>query len=312
MRIVVLGASGMLGSMIVDWLCRDHSLHVIATLRSAELKRPLQTSYPSPEWRVLDVDDLPATDLVELLDGARWAINCIGVIKPHIREDNPAEIERAIRVNALFPYVLARTAEACDVQVLQIATDCVYSGTRGRYLERDKHDALDVYGKTKSLGEVGSPNMHHLRVSIIGPEPLKHVSLMDWFLKQAPGSSITGYTNHQWNGITTLHFARLCHGVIQEGLNPKLLHHIVPTGTVTKAEMMCRFAEAFHRDDVEIHPAAANIAADRTLATDDEAFNRRMWKAAGYPKPPTIPQMLAELAEFDYRCSPQTHARVSG
>ena len=205
----------MLGSMVVDWLCRDQSLHVTATFRSAELKQPLQTSYPNADWRVLNVDDLSASDLVELLDGAKWAINCIGVIKPHIREDNPAEIDRAIRVNALFPYGLARTAEACGVHVLQIATDCVYSGTQGRYLERDKHDALDVYGKTKSLGEVGSPNMHHLRVSIIGPEPLKHVSLMDWFLKQAPGSSITGYTNHQWNGITTLHFARLCHGVIQ-------------------------------------------------------------------------------------------------
>ncbi len=311
MRVVVLGGSGMLGSMVVDWLSRDHTLRVTATLRSGELRQSFQECYPSTEWQVLDVETLGAQDLGEVLDGAEWAINCIGVIKPHINETIAVEIERAIRVNALFPHTLARAAEKCGVHVLQIATDCVYSGTKGKYLEGDKHDALDVYGKTKSLGEVASPNMHHLRVSIIGPEPLKHVSLLDWFLKQPAGSSITGYTNHQWNGITTLHFARLCHGVIRESLRSKLLQHIVPTATLTKAEMMRHFAETFHREDIEIRSADANVAADRTLATADEAFNRRMWSAAGYPEPPSVPQMLSELAEFDYRYGLQAYARAS-
>jgi len=311
MRVVVLGASGMLGSIVVDWLCRDYSLRVTATLRSAELRQSMQDCCPTAEWRVLDIDNLAATDLVDLLDGAEWAINCIGVIKPHINENISAEIERAIRVNALFPYALARAAENCGVHVLQIATDCVYSGTKGKYLERDSHDALDVYGKTKSLGEVRSPNIHHLRVSIIGPEPVKHLSLLDWFLKQPLGNTITGYTNHQWNGITTLHFARLCHGVIREGLKPKLVQHIVPTGTLSKAEMMRLFAETFHREDIHISSAAANVAADRTLATADQTLNRRMWEAAGYPEPPSVPQMLSELAEFDYRCSLHTYAGAS-
>ena len=56
-------------------------------------------------------------------------------------------------------------------RVLQIATDCVYSGAQGAYVETDLHDALDVYGKTKSLGECQEPNVYHLRCSIIGPEP---------------------------------------------------------------------------------------------------------------------------------------------
>lgn len=312
MRVVVLGASGMLGSMVVDWLSRDQALRITATLRSAELRQSMQDCYPRAEWRVLDIENLTATSTVELLDEADWAINCIGVIKPHINENIAGEIERAIRVNALFPHRLARAAESCGVHVLQIATDCVYSGTKGNYLEQDKHDALDVYGKTKSLGEVGSPNMHHLRVSIIGPEPVKHVSLLDWFLKQPPRSSITGYTNHQWNGITTLHFARLCQGIIREGLKPKLVQHIVPTGSLSKAEMMRVFAGTFHREDVEIVPAEAKIAADRTLATADDAFNHRMWEAAGYPEPPSVPRMLSELAGFDYKCNLQSYAPAGG
>jgi len=74
---------------------------------------------------------------------------------------------------------------------------------------------------------------------------------------------------------------------------------------------MRHFAETFHRGDVEIRSAGANVAADRTLATADDTFNRRMWEAAGYPEPPSVPQMLSELAEFDYRYGLQTYARAS-
>lgn len=332
MNVVVLGASGMLGSMVVDWLCRDRSLRVMATVRSPAISKRLQSCYPNADWGILDIgnllpqdpvaDDLQRAyanpnglnpdDLIQLLHGAEWVVNCIGLIKPHIHEAIPAEIERAIRVNAMFPYALARAAEACKSRVLQIATDCVYSGTKGEYLESDTHDAWDVYGKTKSLGEVRSPNVHHLRVSIIGPEPIHHVSLLDWFLQQPCGSSVTGYVNHRWNGITTLQFARLCHAVIRENLDLNLLQHVVPSGSVTKAELMHYFAEVFHRKDVSIHPAEANPAADRTLGTVDPSANRRLWAAAGYSTPPSVSQMLSELAEFDSNYGLEAGARAGG
>ena len=95
--------------------------------------------------------------------------HAIGVIKPYIRDDDAAAVERALRVNGLFPHILARAAERSGCRVLQIATDCVYAGTIGNYREAAPHDALDVYGKTKSLGEVNSAAVHHLRCSIIGP-----------------------------------------------------------------------------------------------------------------------------------------------
>ena len=305
MKVVVLGATGMLGSMVADWLSRDRELHVTATLRSPAERQFFENACPSAAWRLLDVDHASPATLRELFAGASWAINCIGVIKPYIHEEIPAEIERAVRVNSLFPYALARAAEDCGVNVLQIATDCVYSGAKGGYLETDAHDATEVYGKTKSLGEAASPHMHHLRASILGPEPLRHVSLLDWFLQRPRRAAIPGYANHLWNGITTLHFARLCHGIIREDLSLRHLQHIVPAGAVTKAELLRNFAGIFRRPDLEIVPAAAAAAADRTLATLDAPANARSWAAAGYPQPPSIPEMLAELAEFDYRCAPQ-------
>ena len=104
-------------------------------------------------------------------------VNAIGIIKPHINESDNASRQQAIDVNSSFPHRLALAAESVGSHVIQIATDCVYSGATGLYKESAAHDALDVYGKTKSLGEVPSPAMTHLRCSIIGPENGRSTSL---------------------------------------------------------------------------------------------------------------------------------------
>jgi len=111
-----------------------------------------------------------------------------------------------------LPHALAQaTAKVLPMaKVLQIATDCVYSGKTGNYDEAAKHDALDVYGKTKSLGEVNARHVLNIRCSIIGPELKGRLSLLEWFLSQPTGARVNGYAHHQWNGITTLQFAELC------------------------------------------------------------------------------------------------------
>jgi dTDP-4-dehydrorhamnose reductase len=231
-----------------------------------------------------------------VLRGADWAINAIGIIKPHIRDDNAAEVERAIEVNGLFPHRLARAAEQSGTRVIQIATDCVYSGLRGAYVERDEHDPRDVYGRTKSLGEVHSPAVHHVRVSIIGPELAHHLSLLDWFLNQPRAAAVKGFVNHRWNGVTTLQFGRLCAGVIRSGLALPHLVHVVPGDIITKADLLAVVASAYERTDVRIDRVDAATVIDRTLDTVQPDLNRALWLAAGYAAPPTIETMVFELA----------------
>jgi dTDP-4-dehydrorhamnose reductase len=281
MKVVVLGASGMLGSMVRSWLSTDRTLSLVATTRNE-----------------LDAETATQDAIAHVLRGADYAVNCIGVIKPYIHDDNGAETVRAMRVNGLFAHTLAAAAERASCRVLQIATDCVYSGTKGRYLENAPHDATDVYGKTKSLGEVHSPWVHHLRCSIIGPEPAAHVSLLDWFLGQAKGATVKGFTNHDWNGVTTLHFGKLCHGIIRQKIVPGHLQHVVPSGTITKAALLGVFAKELDRSDVTIQPVAAPTVIDRTLATAHAETNQALWTAAGYPEPPTVERMVSELARY--------------
>jgi dTDP-4-dehydrorhamnose reductase len=299
--VVVMGASGMLGSMVADLLSRNDRLRVRATVRSRTLAEHGRDRLPEIDWTVIDVDGAADASLLEIVDGAGWVINAVGVIKPYIHDDDDRERERALRVNSLFPYQLARIAERVDARIIQIATDCVFSGDRGRYTEDDPHDAVDAYGMTKSLGEVRAAWVHHLRCSIVGPELTSHVSLLDWFLGQPANAEVKGFTNHVWNGITTLHFARICEAIVTGATAPAGAQHVVPAGAVTKADLLKAFADTFERRDIEIRPAEASVMIDRTLDTVDVAANRGLWDAAGYGDPPTVQGMLGELAAFDSR-----------
>ncbi|MGH7238750.1 MAG: sugar nucleotide-binding protein, partial [Candidatus Saccharimonadales bacterium] len=219
---------------------------------------------------------------------------------PYIHDDDAQEVERAVRVNTLFPHLLSKAAEKTGAQIIQIATDCVFSGEKGEYTETDAHDALDVYGKTKSLGEAYFGNIHHIRCSIIGPELKSHLSLMDWFLGQPQNAELNGFSNHQWNGLTTLHYAKLCQGIIKSGINLKHIQHVIPGNIISKANLLKVFAKDFNRGDVKINVVEAPKVIDRTLATNNNELNRAIWKAAGYDKPPTIEQMVAELARYGF------------
>jgi len=295
-KIAILGVGGMLGSMILDVLSKEESFDVLATVREAKERGKLQRKYPNVKVIALDVDGASVSTLQKALEGASWIINAIGIIKPYIHDDNAIETIRAIRVNSLFPHNLAMAAKSA--KVLQIETDCVYSGKKGDYNEEDEHDALDVYGKTKSLGEAKFPNVFHLRDSIIGPEPSAHVSLMDWFLTQPQNTKVNGYNNHRWNGVTTFHFAKICAGIIKHDLKIPNFQHIIAADKPSKAKMLTYFGKYFDRTDVKITPVKAPKVIDRTLSTKNPKENLKVWKAAGYKEVPTVEKQIAEMAEY--------------
>ena len=300
-KVLILGASGMLGSMMTDVFSRDENLSVVATMRSAELIKKACKRIENVEWRFFEVKGEVQT-VKQLRDLVKpdWIVNAIGIIKPYARDDKPMEVERAIVGNAAFPHWLARTCE--QSRILQIATDCVYSGTHGHYVESDKHDALDVYGKTKSLGEVLFSNVNHLRCSIIGPEPKSYVSLLEWFLRQSHHAKLSGFTNHFWNGVTTVHFAKICHGIIKNDTPLPHIQHVTPGGDITKYDLLCCFARCYGRSDIEITPVNVPHTIDRRLATENNQLNNMLWKNAGYQsQPPSIEEMVEEMAAFDYR-----------
>ena len=300
-KVLILGGSGMLGAMLVDFFSRDNALEVTATVRSQELLGQYAFRLHQVKWELVDVETDNDPKFLQVLENQDYAVNAIGVIKPYVHDENPLEVQRAINVNSLFPHLLAKAAERQSVQVIQIATDCVFSGRGANYLEEDDHDPLDVYGKTKSLGEARSSSIHHLRCSIVGPEPKGYVSLLEWFLRQPQGARVIGFTNHSWNGITTLQFAKLCYGIIKRKLRLPHVQHVVPKDAVTKAELIHEFAKAFKRTDISVVDELAKAPLDRTLATHNKDINSLLWASAGYEGAPSVSDMVRELSVYDLR-----------
>lgn len=291
MRVAILGVSGMLGSMVLQVFMQSQKYDIIATTRDGEEIQGLKT-------KILDVRNCTLPDVERLIKGCDYVINCIGAIKVHIDEDDVVSVKNAIEVNGLFPHKLQKAAKNVGAKVLQIATDCVYDGQKGCYIEQDEHNAVDVYGKTKSLGEVNSNNFINMRCSIIGLELKSKTSLLEWFLNQSKGAEIKGYKNHMWNGITTYHFAKLCMGIIDKNLNIDALQHIVPADIVSKEKMLKVFADKFDRNDVKVTSFETKVPIDRTICTQKLQANREIWSAAGYEKPPTFEIMIRELKEY--------------
>lgn len=295
-NVLILGASGMLGRALVGHFASCPHHRVTASLRPSRRIQEFKADYPGLDWTHLDTETASTADLAALLSGFEWVINAVGLIKQKIHAGSLQDWEKALRVNALFSVLLARAAEQTGSTVLQITTDCVFSGVRGGYDENDPHDALDVYGKSKSLGEIESPHIRHLRCSIVGPEQETSYSLLNWFLSHPRGATISGYLNHHWNGLTAFSFAKICQGIIDTGIELPVHQHVVPADSVSKYALLRLFGQHFGRDDIEIRPIDAVESVDRTLSTIDPDRNFRLWVAAGYAHPPTISHMIQELA----------------
>ena len=243
----------------------------------------------------LDASAAEIPDPLHDLGPGDYVINCIGVINKSIVEESSASRQSALLINGLFPYRLDDLASKLGFKIIQIATDCVFSGTKGGYLESDKHDTTDTYGKTKSLGEVPSENMMNLRVSIIGREVSSKVSLFEWVRNQPANAQIHGYADHFWNGITTQAFSRICRGIIENSGFVAGTHHLLPADSMSKFELVTAIANVIERSDIDILERPSGNPVNRTLATINASLNEQMWENGGYSSIPNIATLVSDM-----------------
>lgn len=291
-KVLVLGASGMLGHQVCSQLVK-HGFAVIGSFRKSS-RAPIPNGV---EKILFDVVEDSPVKLSEYLSEGMFILNCIGKLKADINLTEISSIEQAIKINSLFPIELNRVASKSDTKIIQIATDCVFSGREGKYKESDAHDALDVYGKTKSLGQVISGNVMNIGCSIIGREQVRNSSLLEWVLNQPQGAQINGYKNHIWNGVTTLAFARVVVGILRDELFKAGTQHLVPANELPKGDLVEQIANYFNREDIKVAMIENDVSINRSLSTIDPNFNLTLWQSAGYEQLPTINQLLAELVE---------------
>jgi dTDP-4-dehydrorhamnose reductase len=230
-----------------------------------------------------------------------YIVNAIGVIRQKMNEADPGTYLSAQKVNVDFPNRLNDFQAQTGIPIIQIGTDCVFSGQRGGYSEIEKFDPVDFYGQTKVEGEKKSSLAMTIRTSIVGREHSSNFSLLSWVLSTPPNSNIDGYKNHKWNGVTTLAFSKIVSGVLRENIFKSGVVHLVPGDSLSKYELLKEIKSAFGREDLQINKFSTGRAVDMTLSTTDTELNRRLWRAGRYNDIPTIKELLLEYANWSNR-----------
>lgn len=292
-KILILGVTGMLGFQVLKVLQELKNFKIYATFKNSRKISLLRKSIKISDNVSFLKFNAELSNKIKFYK-FNYIINCIGIIKPYIVEKNQFSIHKAININSLFPHQLITRRK--KVKIFQIATDCVFDGKKGDYIETDVHNPIDVYGKTKSLGELKCSNFFNIRCSIVGLELDSHKSLLDWFRLLPLNSKIKGFKNHYWNGVTTYAFAKVIYGLIKSNLKIPQTIHLVPKNSINKFNLLKIFKKLFLRTDISILPINSKVNINRTLKSSYAKLNKKMWKSAGYKVIPTIQYLIKEIA----------------
>ena len=189
-------------------------------------------------------------------------LNCIGVLIKGSKE-HP---DNAILINAWFPHLLKKLSDEVGAKLIHISTDCVFSGKKGNYTETDFRDADDVYGRSKSLGEIINNKDLTLRTSIIGPELKENgEGLFHWFMRQH--GQVNGFNTAIWGGVTTLELAKAIDVAITQGTTG-LVQLSNGTG-ISKYDLLHLFRKIWNKQDIEILPFDGN-GIDKSIAKSEK------------------------------------------
>lgn len=267
MKVMVLGANGMIGSTMLRILARQAGWQVFGTVRSESVLGRVPLEMAS---RLISGVDLTNSDaLIRLFRKCSpdVVVNCAGLTKHVSGGTDPLE---ALTMNALIPHRLAELCGVSGARLIHVSTDCVFSGSKGNYSEADLADARDVYGKTKHLGEVASLGSITLRTSTIGHELCTRLGLLEWFLAQ---SRCKGYRRAIFSGLPTVEFARVVRDIVIPNGSLSGLYHV--GAELIDKECLLRVITREYGLTTEIEP-------DDSVVIDRSLDSRKFSAETGY------------------------------
>lgn len=278
----------MLGSALFRIL-PEMGHEVYGSLRQSKQTDFLKKTFTNSQNLIYNIDVLNSDQLNSLITQIQpdLIINCIGIIKQLDISNDPIYV---LPINSILPYRLTELATRVGARLIHISTDCVFDGKKGNYLEIDKPNAEDLYGKSKEIGEIkNKSNVITLRISLIGHELQSNHSLVDWFLSQK--NQVSGYKNAIFSGLTSLEMAKVIHHYIIPNENLYGLYH-VSVNPISKYNLL-KLIQEIYAVSTTIIPET-NVAIDRSLNSD------KFQKDTGY-QPPDWKQLIQEMKTYYYK-----------
>lgn len=279
-KILVLGASGMLGSAVYCYFAQAENFQAVGTLRSGAAITRFPTALRDRLRTGINVEDPDALIETVRVFGPQVVINCVGVVKQLESADDPLQ---AIPINSLLPHRLARICAVAGARLVHISTDCVFDGAKGNYSENDRPNAYDLYGRSKLLGEVDQGNAITLRTSIIGHELGTSHGLVDWFLSQK--GAVKGFSRAIFSGLPTAELARVIAEFVLPRPHLRGLYH-VSAAAISKLDLLRLVATEYS--------VSSTIVPDDKVAIDRSLDSSRFRAITGYV-PPAWPELVATM-----------------
>ena len=279
-KILILGATGMLGHTLMIHLSQNKKIELFGTTRKFKLIR----KYKKFSCKLIKLDASNFSNLERCIKKIKpdYIINCVGIIKQKITSSMKNEI---YSINSILPNFLNFLSVKNNFNLILISTDCVFDGKSGNYDEKKKPNALDVYGLSKFKGEVFSANTLTLRTSIIGHELGTNLSFMEWFLKS--NGSIKGYKKAFFSGLTTLELSKSIEKILFKKFESGLFNS--GGNKISKFDLLVKIKEIYDKD-INIY-SVNNFKIDRSLNSfrfyNHFKFKKKSWN-----------EMLKELNQF--------------
>ena len=281
MKVCVLGSGGLLGHMLIRVLSGSHDVYG-TTREKASKDSPLAQFLPIEKW-IGEVDAAEPSSIKRVFEKNQFdlAINCIGLIK---QRSDQVDDRPMMSINGEFPHKLAEIANSSGVRVIQISTDCVFSGDKGNYVETDTPDPVDTYGRSKLLGELNDSTNLTIRTSHIGPELSVKKSLVEWLLSQRNGR-IRGFSGAIYSCLTSKELAKVIENLMPTETSLSGMFH-VSSEAISKLEIINQLNELL---DLNIE-----VVEDKTIQINRSLNSLRFQSTTNTSAPEWAP-MLKDL-----------------
>ena len=251
-RILITGASGLLGLNLALEAAKDHTVYGLVN------SQRLQTE----AFNVIQGDLLAPDAVPRILDETRpdWVIHCAALANVDACETDPLQ---ARQLNTEIPRELAHYVARGGARLLHVSTDAVFDGQRGDYSEDDAPNPLSVYARTKLGAEravaEANPEAIVARVNLFGWSLGGKRSLPEFFFNNLrAGQPVMGFTDVYFCPLLANHLAGIFIHMMAAELSG--LYHVVGRDCVNKYQFGLQIARQFGLDESLIAPKSVEDA----------------------------------------------------
>ena len=241
MKIGITGANGMLGSALVTCLSKSHE--VLATSRSKGIRGE------NIKWECFDLTDIALLNTWLNKTKPDVVIHCAAIVNVDMCEEN---VDLATALHVETTKTMADYLDSNNAKLIYISTDSVFDGEKqGAYNEADLVNPLNVYAKTKLMGEDPAQSMNKglvLRINIIGWTQENRTSFFEWLLKGLIDKTpLNLFYDVYFSPLDVYNLSLIIEKILE---NPVFgLYHCASSDSISKYDFGKKMSEIFQLSD---------------------------------------------------------------